>query len=61
MDMEFLHRPTLDAFLEWHSGTLVTPAGTYHLALEQKQEAVRFFVPSVFLLEFRPPDESSNQ
>jgi hypothetical protein len=46
---------------KWHTGTLVTPSGTYQLALEQKQEAVRFFVPSVFLLEFRPPDEAANQ
>ncbi len=57
MDMEFLHRPTLDAFLEWHSGILVTSSGTFQLTLEQKHESVRFFAPQILFLEFRPPDE----
>jgi hypothetical protein len=57
MDMEFLHKPALDAFLEWQSGVLVTCSGTYQLTLEQKREAVRFFVPQILFLEFRPPDE----
>lgn len=61
MDMEFLHRSTLDAFLKWHSGVLVTPSGTFQLTLEQKHEAIRFFAPQLLFLKVRPPDEPTDR
>lgn len=50
MDMQFLSRPALDAFLEWRSGILVTPTRTIRLTAQHKHEAVWFFTaPAPFL------------
>lgn len=57
MDMQFLNRPALDAFLEWRSGILVTPTRTIRLTAPHKQEAAWFFTAPAQFLPFRNNDD----
>jgi hypothetical protein len=59
-DMEFLHTPLLDAFMEWHSGVLVRPSGAARLPENRKHEAVRLFAPPIFF-NYQPPEEAADE
>jgi hypothetical protein len=61
MDMEFLYRPSLDAFFEWRSGVLVTPSRTIRLTGEHKQEASWFFLPPTLLITFEQADQAESE
>jgi len=55
--MRFLHSSSLDTFMEWESGVLVTPAGTLRLRPWNKRQAAWLFAPAVPFYEFQPPEE----
>ena len=59
MEMEFLHTPLLDAFLEWHSGVLIRPSGAVKLPEDRKHEAVRLFAPPIFF-QYGAPEEAAD-
>ncbi len=54
-----LHNLELDTFLEWQSGTLVTPSGALRLLPTQKLQAVWLFAQPVRFFDAWPPDEFS--
>ena len=57
--MQFLYSDERDAFLEWHSGVLVTPTRTARIPLELKPQAAWMLGIPLFLIECFPSEESS--
>lgn len=57
MEMQFLIRPALDAFLEWQTGILVTETRTIRLTDSYKREAAWFFSAPALFPDIRIPDD----
>lgn len=55
--MKFLYSDDRDAFLEWHSGILVTPARTARIPPELRPQAAWMLGVPLFLIECQPSDD----
>ena len=57
MSMQFLYNDDRDAFLEWHTGILVTTTRTARIPSELRPQAVWMLGVPLFLIECQPSDD----